>query len=267
MLAHVTEQTVTGQTRKATAKPFVTTLNLNGLRAARRKGFDQWLARVQPEVLLLQEVRAPAMPEALENLGYYSAWHPAEKAGYSGVAIASRTPLEQVELGMGRSEIDREGRVISAVTQGIRFASVYLPSGTSGPVRQAFKDEVLGHYQQWTTERLREGPLVLGGDYNIAHTELDIKNWRGNRKNSGFLPHEREWMTRHLASGLSDTHRLYLGERREYTWWSQRGQAYANNAGWRIDYLLTAGVSLEQLWVDRPARLSDHAPLSGAKST
>lgn len=243
----------------------VTTLNLNGLRAARRKGLDGWLAQHQPDVLLLQEVRAPAMPAVFAELGYASAWLPARKAGYSGVALACRQPLqlEDVWLGMGHTDMDAEGRLIAARIAGVRFVSVYLPSGTSGPERQGFKDRLLLDYQVWVTRQLTQGePLVIGGDYNIAHNEIDLKNWRANRQNSGFLPHERDWMTAHLASGLSDIHRLHLKEQAEYTWWSNRGQAYANDTGWRIDYLLTAGVSAQKVWVDRAARLSDHAPLS-----
>ncbi|MFC6617269.1 exodeoxyribonuclease III [Deinococcus radiophilus] len=240
----------------------VTTLNLNGLRSARRKGLDEWLLKHRPDVLLLQEVRAPAMPEVLEALGYHSAWHPAQKAGYSGVALASRLPLEDLRLGMGHEAMDAEGRLISARIAGVRFASVYLPSGSSGELRQGFKDRLLLDYQLWTEQQLPDGPLVIGGDYNIAHQAIDLKNWRSNQKNSGFLPHEREWMTAHLAGGLSDTHRAWLGERPEYTWWSNRGQAYANDTGWRIDYLLSSGVGVTDVWVDRPVRLSDHAPLS-----
>ncbi|GGS30621.1 exodeoxyribonuclease III [Deinococcus knuensis] len=241
----------------------VTTLNVNGLRSALRKGLLDWAARERPDVLLLQEVRADPMPDALAGLGYQGAWFPAQKAGYSGVAILARRPLEDVQTGMAHAEMDAEGRVISAVVGGVRFASVYLPSGSSGPERQGFKDRVLGDFQTWTDALLAGGmPVVIGGDYNVAHREVDLKNWRGNQKNSGFLPHEREWMTRHLASGLTDTHRAWLGEQAEYTWWSNRANAYANNVGWRIDYLLAAGVDVRDVRVGRDARLSDHAPLS-----
>uniref|UniRef100_UPI002869C090 exodeoxyribonuclease III n=1 Tax=Deinococcus sp. TaxID=47478 RepID=UPI002869C090 len=161
-------------------------------------------------------------------------------------------------------EMDAEGRVISAVVGGVRFVSVYLPSGSSGEERQGFKERVLGDYQSWVSALIADGvPVVLGGDYNVAHREIDLKNWRGNQKNSGFLPQERAWMTAHLESGLVDTHRAHLGDAAEYTWWSNRGGAYDNNVGWRIDYLLAAGVELREVTVDRAARLSDHAPLSG----
>lgn len=242
----------------------VTTLNVNGLRSALRKGLEGWVAREAPDVLLLQEVRADPMPEPFTALGYGSMWFPARKPGYSGVAVLSRYGLEDVRPGMDHPEMDAEGRVLSAVVRGVRFASVYLPSGSSGPERQGFKDRVLADYHAWTLGTLAQGlPLVIGGDYNVAHRELDLKNWRGNRGNSGFLPHEREWMSTHLACGLTDTHRAALGERAEYTWWSNRGNAYANDVGWRIDYLLAAGVEVREVVVDRAARLSDHAPVTG----
>nr|WP_245528309.1 exodeoxyribonuclease III [Deinococcus maricopensis] len=241
----------------------ITTLNVNGLRSALRKGLREWVVTHAPDVLLLQEVRADPMPEAFEDLGYASAWHPAVKPGYSGVAILSRRGLEDVRVGMGLADVDVEGRVLSAVTDGVRVASVYLPSGSSGEVRQGFKDRVLPLYHAWVESLLPLGPLVIGGDYNVAHQNVDIRNWRGNLKNSGFLPHERAWMTQHLAAGLTDAHRARLGERAEYTWWSNRGNAYANDVGWRIDYLLTSGVALREVRVDRSVRLSDHAPLTG----
>jgi exodeoxyribonuclease-3 len=220
--------------------------------------------REAPDVLLLQEVRADPHPEALAHLGYHSAWFPAHRAGYSGVAILARRELEDVQAGMLHDEMDAEGRVISAVVGGVRFVSVYLPSGSSGEERQTFKERMLGDYHAWVSALVAQGrPVVLGGDYNIAHREIDLKNWRGNRKNSGFLPQEREWMSAHLDAGLVDTHRAHLGERAEYTWWSNRGGAYDNDVGWRIDYLLASGVAPGAVSVDRTARLSDHAPLSG----
>ena len=242
----------------------VTTLNVNGIRSALRKGLVDWAEREAPDVLLLQEVRADPHPEALAHLGYESVWFPARKAGYSGVAILARGGLEDVRAGMLHDEMDAEGRVISAVVRGVRFVSVYLPSGSSGEERQGFKERMLGDYQTWVSALLAEGrPVVLGGDYNIAHREIDLKNWRSNQKNSGFLPQERAWMTAHLEAGLVDTHRAHLGDTAEYTWWSSRGGAYDKNVGWRIDYLLASGVALQGVSVHRDARLSDHAPLSG----
>ena len=143
----------------------VTTLNLNGLRSALRRGLEDWLRRERPDVLLFQEVRAEPMPEALAELGYAGAWFPASKPGYSGVAVLSLHPLSDIRVGMDHAEMDGEGRVLSAVIRGVRFASVYLPSGSNGPERQAFKDRVLGDYQAWVAGALAEDlPLVIGGD-------------------------------------------------------------------------------------------------------
>lgn len=239
----------------------VATLNVNGLRSALRKGLAEWVDSTAPDVLLLQEVRADPMPDALP--GYESAWFPAQKPGYSGVAILARRPLTDIRTGLEHGALDAEGRVLSAVVEGIRFASVYLPSGSRG-ARQTFKDEALGVFQGWTDALLAEGtPLIIGGDYNVAHRELDLKNWRSNQKNSGFLPHERAWMTAHLAGGLTDTHRACLGDLPAYTWWSNRSGAFDNDVGWRIDYLLAAGIDVQGVQADRFARLSDHAPIVG----
>ena len=241
----------------------VATLNLNGLRSALQKGFLDWLARESPQVALLQEVRADPQPEVFAALGYHSAWAPAQKAGYSGVAILSRAAPDEVEIGLGPTEYDAEGRVLLARFGGAQFASVYVPSGSSGEARQAFKEAFLARFADWTRARLERGPLILGGDFNVAHREIDLKNWRANRRNSGFLPQERAWMTDFLALGLTDAHRDTLGERAEYTWWSNRGGAYANDVGWRLDYLLAAEMTLANVRAHKEARLSDHAPLSG----
>ncbi|MFC4453236.1 exodeoxyribonuclease III [Deinococcus sonorensis] len=241
----------------------VYTFNVNGLRSALRKGLLPWLEQHRPDVLLLQEVRADPMPEVFGALGYHSAWHPARKPGYSGVAVLARHPLEGVQTGFGDEALDDEGRLIVATVQGVQCASLYLPSGSSGEARQQFKDRSLGVLNTWTVAALQRGPLVLGGDFNVAHQRIDLHNWRGNQNSSGFLPHERAWMTDFLGLGLRDSHRDHLGETAAYTWWSNRGNAYANDVGWRIDYLLTSGVRLTNLWVDRAARLSDHAPLGG----
>ena len=240
----------------------VTSLNACGLRSALRRGLLDWLRAQAPDILLLQETRCDPMPEVFEAEGYASAWHPAVKPGYSGVAILSRRMPDRVEVGMGLPAPDAEGRVLTAQFGPLSVVSAYLPSGSSGPERQAFKEQVLQDFQAWTAGRVELGPLLIGGDMNVAHTALDLKNWRANQKNSGFLPHERAWMDGMLALGLSDTHRQHLGERAEYTWWSARGQAFANDVGWRLDYLLAAGLQSAEVSVDKAARLSDHAPLT-----
>lgn len=241
----------------------VVTLNLNGLRSALRKGLLPWLEVHQPAVALFQEVRAEPMPEVFSDLGYHSYWHAASKAGYSGVALISREALQDVQTGIGDALIDDEGRLISGVLRGVRYASLYLPSGSSGEARQEFKNRSLPLLNAWVARQLQTGPLVLGGDFNVAHREIDIKNWRSNQKNSGFLPHERAWMDELLALGLRDSHRDGLGQQAAYTWWSNRANAFANDVGWRIDYLLTAGVTLEGVRAYREPRLSDHATLGG----
>lgn len=248
---------------QAGASARITTLNVNGLRSALRKGLLDWLAREAPQVVLLQEVRADPMPEVFAQLGYSSAWSPAQKAGYSGVALLSRRAPDAVETGVLHDAYDAEGRVLLARFGELQVVSVYVPSGSSGEARQGFKEAFLAHFAQWTRERLARGPLVLGGDFNVAHQTNDLKNWRGNQKNSGFLPQERAWFGDLLGLGLRDTHRDTLGARAEYTWWSNRGNAFANDVGWRLDYLLAAGVELRGVRADKDARLSDHAPVSG----
>lgn len=240
----------------------VTTLNACGLRSALRRGLLEWLRAHQPDVLLLQETRCEPLPEAFAELGYHPRWHPAARKGYSGVAILSRRAPDRVTLGLGHPEFDAEGRVLSAHFGPLTVVSAYFPSGSSGPERQAVKERFMAEFLDWSAARLAEGPLLIGGDLNVAHSERDLKNWRANQKNSGFLPHERAWLSDLLALGLRDSHRAQLGEASEYTWWSQRGAAYANDVGWRLDYLLCAGLESRRVWVDRAARLSDHAPVT-----
>lgn len=240
----------------------VTTLNACGLRSALRRGLLNWLREQRPDVLLLQETRCEPMPEVFTELGYHAHWHPAGRKGYSGVAVLSQRAPDRVTLGLGHPEFDAEGRVLSAHFGPLTLVSTYFPSGSSGPERQAVKERFMAEFLTWSAARLAQGPLVIGGDLNVAHTERDLKNWRANQRNSGFLPHERAWLGELLAQGLTDTHRAQLGEASEYTWWSQRGAAYTNDVGWRLDYLLCAGLESRRVWVDRAARLSDHAPVT-----
>nr|WP_221276949.1 exodeoxyribonuclease III [Deinobacterium chartae] len=239
-------------------------MNLNGLRSATSKGLLAWLQRESPDVLLLQEVRAEPQPLLFETLGYHSVWFPAERPGYSGVAVLSREEPLEVVRGLGWEEFDLEGRWLHLRFRDFDVASLYVPSGSSGEARQTFKYRFLDALAEHVRRLLDGRELIIGGDYNIAHREIDLRNWRSNQKNSGFLPEERAWMTQFLDLGLADVHRGLLGERAEYTWWSNRGQAYANDVGWRLDYqLATPGLhscAVEHA-VDRPARLSDHAPL------
>ncbi len=249
----------------------ITTWNVNGLRAAIRKGFAEHLEIISPDVLLLQEVRA--LPEQLdaewrEPDGWHVCWHPAEKKGYSGTAVWSRLPFEVSETGLTQSDPDVEGRVITIQIGDLKISSVYLPSGSSGDARQAVKDEWLVNFRRWADDQKDSGPMIFGGDLNIAHTEKDIFHAKSNQKTSGFLPHEREWFGELLESGWHDLSREHFGDvHGPYSWWSNRGRARELDRGWRIDYLLaTAEVRdrLESVEIHRAAGLtvSDHAPVS-----
>ena len=245
----------------------VITLNLNGIRSASAKGVIAWLASTGADVICLQEVRAfPAqVPGEWQALGYHAEWYPAEKPGYSGVALLSKTKPKKVTRGMG-SSFDSEGRVLQADFGKLSVVSTYIPSGTSSPERLAIKlkfmDEFLAH-----CERLRKTKrdYVFCGDFNIAHQQIDLKNWRGNQKNSGFLPAERAWLDRFLATGYHDTFRHLVGpEAVHYSWWSNRGNARANNVGWRLDYHCTTPGLMKaahspQIYLEQ--MFSDHAPV------
>ena len=214
--------------------------NVNGIRAAINKGLTDWLAGEQPDVLCLQETKA--QPEQvdlgpLEALGYESYWESADKKGYSGVAIFTKTTPKHVEIGCGIEKYDREGRVIRADFEDVSIMNVYMPSGTSGDERQAFKMDWLDDFYEYAHAIAKEvGQLVIVGDYNIAHEEIDIHNPKGNKNNSGFLPEEREWVTKFLDSGFIDTYRYLNPQDQRYSWWTYRFNARKNNKGWRIDY-------------------------------
>lgn len=250
----------------------LTTWNVNGLRAAVRKGFLERVSEIAPDVLLLQEVRA--FPEQLPAEaripdGWHVLWNPAERAGYSGTAIWSRYPLKQVRTGPGDDHEDREGRLVEVQTGGLTLASVYLPSGSSSPERQAVKDEWLNVFRNWTDQRRRvRRPVVFGGDLNIAHTERDLFYARSNEGTSGYLPHERKWFSDLLKSGWHDLVREHFGDvAGPYSWWSNRGRARELDRGWRIDYLLCnkaarAGFQSAEIHRELTLGVSDHAPVS-----
>jgi exodeoxyribonuclease III len=244
----------------------VITLNVNGLRSSLQKGLLPWLEGMAPDVVLLQEVRAEPSPEVFAEIGYHSFFMPAQKKGYSGVAILSKQGPQRVHYGIGIEEFDLEGRVIRLEFADFQVISVYAPSGTSSSERivykSAFQDAFYEYVQKLLEPSKQRKPLILAGDFNIAHQHIDLKNWKSNIKNSGFLPEERAWMTKFLELGLLDAQRHLLGDQAEYTWWSQRGQAFNNNVGWRIDYQCCSSewqpVS-HCVW--REPRFSDHAPL------
>jgi len=248
----------------------IITLNANGIRAAHRKGLFAWLRRQRAEVVCLQETKAQMHqlgPEITELAGYTSYFHDAEKPGYSGVALYSRRPPDKLQVGLGWADVDSEGRYLQADFGRLSVVSLYLPSGSSGDTRQAVKFDVMARFMP-VLERMRRRrrEFILCGDWNIAHQNIDLKNWRSNRKNSGFLPEERAWLTDLFERvGYVDAFRTVNQKTEQYTWWSNRGQAWAKNVGWRIDYqIVTPGLKdkIEKATIYKAKRFSDHAPLT-----
>lgn len=245
----------------------IVTYNVNGLRSALSKGLTDWIAAERPDILCLQETKA--QPEQiptleLEALGYRCYFFSAVKKGYSGVAILTRREPDRVTAGMGIEKYDAEGRFLRADYGELSVVSVYHPSGTSGDERQAFKMQWLEDFQRYVSELVKERPqLILCGDYNICHRPIDIHDPVRNAASSGFLPEECEWMSRFLDSGFIDTFRLFNHEPNQYTWWSFRANARANNKGWRIDYAMASEAArplLKNAWLLPDVRHSDHCP-------
>ena len=249
----------------------IITLNLNGIRSATKKGFYPWLYKMQPDIICLQELKAQAdnLTEEMQAPdGYHGNFHYAEKKGYSGVGIYSKQKPDEVIIGLGIKDIDFEGRYLECRFGQLSVISLYLPSGSSGEERQQYKFSVLERFMKHVEEWINSGfEVVICGDWNIAHQEIDLKNYKGNKKNSGFLPEERAWMTDLFDRvGWVDVYRkLYPDTTVEaYTWWSNRGQAWANNVGWRIDYqIATPTIASEavEASIYKDERFSDHAPL------
>ncbi len=249
----------------------IITLNLNGIRSATKKGFYPWLQNMQPDVICLQELKAQAdnlTEEMQAPEGYYGNFHYAEKKGYSGVGIYSKQKPDEVIEGLGLEDIDAEGRYLECRFGNLCVISLYLPSGSSGEVRQTFKFNVMARFMLHLEQLIKSGyEVIICGDWNIAHQEIDLKNFKGNKKNSGFLPEERAWMTDLFERvGWVDVYRQLHPETTgdAYTWWSNRGQAWAKNVGWRIDYqIATPGISKKAIEASiyKDERFSDHAPL------
>ena len=248
------------------------TLNLNGIRSAANKGFVDWAAEVGADCIGVQEVKAQADDVAgrFERVaGMNGHFHFAQKKGYSGVGLYTRRAPSEVVVGFGAREFDAEGRYIEARydTARRRFSviSCYFPSGSSGEERQAAKYRFLARIYPHLVKLKAEREFVLVGDINIAHQEIDLKNWKSNQKNSGFLPAERAWLSKLIdKAGLVDVFRALNAQTEQYTWWSNRGRAWAKNVGWRLDYhLATPGIAAkarrESIYLAQ--RFSDHAPL------
>jgi exodeoxyribonuclease-3 len=250
----------------------IISLNLNGIRSASGKGVYPWFASQQADIICLQELKAQAPDMSLEMLnppGFHGYFHYADKKGYSGVGLYTRRQPDRIVEGLGIADIDMEGRYLEACFPDICVMSVYLPSGSSSPERQAAKFSFMARFLPHLERIVESGrEVVLCGDWNIAHQAIDLKNWKSNQKNSGFLPEERAWLTEVFDRlGFVDVYRrLYPAHTGEaYTWWSNRGQAWAKNVGWRIDYqIATPGIAAKAraASVYKAQRFSDHAPLS-----
>lgn len=249
----------------------IISLNLNGIRSATTKGLFPWLEKQNADIICMQELKAQAPDmtrEMLQPDGLYGYFHYAEKKGYSGVGIYSKRQPDAIIEGLGMPDIDAEGRYIEAQYGNLSVVSLYLPSGSSGEERQTVKFSVMERFLPRLMELKASGrEVVICGDWNIAHCEIDLKNWRGNRKNSGFLPEERAWMTKIFSElGWVDVYRCLHPDTTDecYTWWSNRGQAWAKNVGWRIDYQIAtptiAGKAVSTS-IYKTERFSDHAPL------
>ena len=247
----------------------IITLNLNGIRSAYNKGLLEWFGKQDADILCVQELKAQAAdmtPDMLSPLGYHGYFHYAEKKGYSGVGIYCRREPDNVIIGLDIPEFDAEGRYIEAQFGNLSLVSLYLPSGSSGEERQIVKFKFMEAFMPHLRALYASGrDIIVCGDWNIAHTEKDLRNWRGNKKNSGFLPEERAWLTELFNEvGFVDVFRKLHPELEAYTWWSNRGQAWAKDVGWRIDYqIATPGIAAKAVTtgIYKEQRFSDHAPL------
>ena len=248
----------------------VITCNTNGIRAAQRKGFFDWLAQQNADVVCIQETKA--QEHQLDDAvfypdGFHCSYNDAERKGYSGTALFSKVPPRAVTTSLGWEPLDSEGRYLQADFDGLSVISLYVPSGSSGDEAQARKEVFMEHFfEHLRALRRKRREFIICADWNICHKEIDLKNWKPNQKNSGFLPHERAWLDRVFDElGWVDVFRRLNPEPDQYTWWSNRGQAWAKNVGWRLDYMLvTPGLADKGLATDvyREERFSDHAPLT-----
>ncbi len=246
----------------------IITYNVNGIRAAMGKGLIDWIKQSSPDVLCLQEIKASPDQVGVfefEEMGYHHYWYPAQKKGYSGVAIFSRTKPDNIIYGCGIKEYDDEGRILRADFGDLSIMSVYHPSGSSGDLRQAFKMQWLSDYTKYIHALKKERPnLILSGDFNICHRAIDIHNPKSNANTSGFLPEEREWMEQFINSGFIDTFRHFNKDPHHYSWWSYRAGSRGKNLGWRIDYNIVSDNlkdRLKRAVILPEAMHSDHCPV------
>lgn len=244
--------------------------NVNGIRSAISKNWLQWLQASDADIVCLQEIKVqveqiPMEIKMIEDLGYHHYWYPAQKKGYSGVAILTKKKPLHVEYGCGHELFDFEGRMIRADFEDLSVISVYLPSGTTGDERQNVKYQFMDYFEQYTRELSWKYPsLVISGDYNICHKPIDIHNPKTNANSSGFLPEEREWMEKILNDTFIDSFRYFNSEPHQYTWWSFRAGSRDKNLGWRIDYhLVTKELEkrLKRAAILSEAKHSDHCPI------
>ena len=249
----------------------VVTFNANGIRSAARKGFFEWMLDVDADFVCIQELKAQQeqlSEDILAPRGYRGYFHYAQKKGYSGTAIYTKHAPTHDSRGFGWEDFDAEGRCVRLDVGALSVISVYLPSGTSSSQRQLFKEDILERLKPVLSEFRRDSKqFIICGDVNIAHRPVDIRNWKGNRKNSGFLPQERAWMDWLFGgAGFVDAFRIVDTRPGQYTWWSNRGNAYEKNVGWRLDYQIISPDlkdKIQSVSVFRDIKFSDHAPVIG----
>ena len=243
--------------------------NVNGIRSAIKRGFIEWLKTDPADIICLQETKAEKENidhKLIEDLGYQNYWYAAEKKGYSGVAIFTKRQPDAMYYGNGIMQSDAEGRVIRADFGDVTLINAYFPSGTSGEIRQTYKYQWLDEFYDYLTALRKERPaIIVCGDYNIAHKEIDIHNPAGNKKTSGFLPEERAWLTKFMESGMIDTFRVFNPDPHHYSWWSQRFPTVREqNKGWRIDYFMVTEPLKDRLknaTIYPDVKHSDHCPV------
>ena len=242
--------------------------NINGIRAALKKDFSQWLQISDPDILCLQEVKALETQIDLtifRDLGYHVYWHPAERKGYSGVAVLSKIEAKEINYGIGNTNYDHEGRFIHLVLDNFNLINVYLPSGSMGDHRQIVKYEWLDLVYDYLQTLKNTGKQVIAcGDFNICHQSIDIHNPEGNKNTSGFLPEERSWMSKLFSNGYIDTFRSLNPDKQAYTWWSYRARAKEKDLGWRIDYFAISEnlkSKIQRATILKEIHFSDHCPI------